>query len=93
MNIPCGEIMQLQTIAKIYQILHLILTDFIASKRKKSQANKERKTCPIKNWKKKSKKKGIEGYFLSMMDKYLCVYKLITCRNTHVYRYTEQSCF
>ena len=86
--------MQLHTIAKIYQILHFILTDFIASKRKKSQANKERKTCPIKNWKKKAKKKGIEGYFLSMMDKYhLCVYKLNTCRYTHVYRYTEQLFF
>ena len=55
--------MQLHTIAKIYQILHFILTDFIASKRKKSQANKERKTCPIKNWKKKKQKKRNRGIF------------------------------
>ena len=85
--------MQLHTIAKIYQILHFKLTDFIACKRKKPKQIKRGKLAPLKIGKKKAKKKGIEGYFLSMMDKYLCVYKLITCRNTHVYRYTEQSCF
>ena len=60
MNILCGEIMQLHTIAKIYQILHFKLTDFIACKRKKSQANKERKTCSIKiKIEKKKRNRGI----------------------------------
>ena len=94
MNILCGEIMQLHTIAKNYQILHFILTDLLQVKEKNPKQIKRGKFAQLKiGEKSKKKKKGIEGYFLSMMDKYLCVYKLITCRNTHVYRYTEQSCF
>ena len=41
MNILCGEIMQLHTVVKIYQILHFKLTDFIARKRKKPKQREE----------------------------------------------------
>ena len=41
MNILCGEIMQLHTVVKIYQILHFKLTDFIACKRKKPKQREE----------------------------------------------------
>ena len=48
MNILCGEIIQLHTIAKIYQILHFKLTDFIACKRKKPKQIKRGKLALLK---------------------------------------------
>ena len=60
MNILCGEIMQLHTIAKNYQILHFILTDLFPVKEKNPKQIKRGKFDQLKIGEKSKKKKKKE---------------------------------